>query len=206
MLTWYGDTCQWTRACMQIIQQYPKRVWIELDDVELCLRQLRAIDLLGISAHWEPRHGQLIIARLILVFVFAVSICRYRSKDAKRNKNKNCARNEGRNEIDKTQVEPDCVDWHKWNRWTVKIMRKVFSVCNAWEMRNGYENDMNDKERDKEREKEGNGMQFYALQWIFVSFWWWSLVIFKKVNSTDLHTNYNMKSEVKKWQKVWICD
>lgn len=74
-LTWYRDAGQRTGACVQIVQEHTKRIRIEFDDVELGLGQFGAIDLLGVGADGEAWHGQLIAARLILIFVLTVSVC-----------------------------------------------------------------------------------------------------------------------------------
>lgn len=60
---------------MQIVQEHTKRIRIEFDDVELGLGQFGAIDLLGVGTDGEAWHGQLIAARLILIFVLTVSVC-----------------------------------------------------------------------------------------------------------------------------------
>jgi len=75
-LTWYGDAGQRTGARVQVVEQDPERVRVELDDVELRLGQLGAIDLLGVGADGEAWHGQLVVARLVLVLVLAVPVCR----------------------------------------------------------------------------------------------------------------------------------
>lgn len=70
--TWNRDARQRTAAGMQIVQEYAKRVCIELDNAELGLRQFRPIHLLGISAHWQS--GQTRVGGLFIFFARASTI------------------------------------------------------------------------------------------------------------------------------------
>lgn len=79
IVTWYGDAGQRTGARVQVVEQNSECVRIEFDDVELRLGQFGAIDLLGVGADGEAWHGQLVIARLVLVLVLAVPVCRRQS-------------------------------------------------------------------------------------------------------------------------------
>lgn len=70
----YGQAGERTAAGVQVVEQDAERVRVELDDGELGLGELGAVDLLGVRADGEARQAGVrvvfvLVARLGAVFV-----------------------------------------------------------------------------------------------------------------------------------------
>ena len=75
--TWDVVTGERARARVQVIQQQPERIRVELYDREFGLGQFRTVHFLNVSADTEPRHGQIVACRRRYRSSFASSFTTY---------------------------------------------------------------------------------------------------------------------------------